>query len=186
MDVARFNPPLHRLHLMRNELGVRTIFNAAARMVNPADATAHWVGISHPPYFDLTLSTLQRMKSARVVILRGVEGGPEPSVTSETQGFLMLEGQRTALSLSVEHWGFQRAARADLPGGTGAAQAEWIRGILSGAVVGPSRDWVIVTAACGLYAAGACVDLAAGCKQAEAALTGRSGWEKLREIATAC
>ncbi|MBI1840383.1 MAG: hypothetical protein HYR88_05965, partial [Verrucomicrobia bacterium] len=73
LDVARFNPPLHRFQLLRNELGVRTLFNAVARIVDPAESGCHLIGISHPPYFEKTLSALRRFGSRRVLIIRGVE-----------------------------------------------------------------------------------------------------------------
>ncbi len=182
LDVARFNPPLHRFHLWRNELGVRTIFNAVARMANPARSDRHLLGIAHPYYFDLTLQALQKTGSKRTLILRGVEGGPEPSLAAKTQGFFMDDSTPVACGIEGEKIGLARVSREAIPGGDAVAQATLIRQILAGEVSGPPRDWVLLTAAAGLFAAGFCPTLADGRAEAEAQLTSGAGEKKLLQM----
>ena len=184
-DVAQFNPPLYRFHLFRNELGVRTIFNAIARTSNPSSASCHLIGVSHPPYLDLTLETLRRMGSSRALVLRGVEGGPEPSATSETKGILMNDGQQSDVTLSPTQIGFPLAARADVSGGDAGAQAARVLGILDGTIAGPLRHWTLLTAATGLWAAGCCTTLQEGFEAAEAQLVSGGGLKKLQQALTA-
>ncbi len=181
-DVAQFNPPLHRFHLFRNELGVRTIFNAIARTSNPANAACHLIGVSHPPYLDLTLETLRRMGSSRALVLRGVDGGPEPSATSETKGVLMNEGHRSDVTLSPTQIALPLAARADVAGGDVGAQAARVLGVLDGTILGPLRHWTLLTAATGLFAAGCCATLQEGFSAAEAQLVGGGGLKKLQQV----
>jgi len=181
-DVAQFNPPLHRFLLFRNELGVRTIFNAIARTSNPANALCHLIGVSHPPYLDLTLETLQRMGSSRALVLRGMEGGPEPSATSETKGVLMYEGRRSDVTLSLVQIGLPLSGRADVTGGDATVQAARVRGVLNGTVGGPLRHWTLLTAATGLWAAGYCVTLQKGFEVAEAQLVAGGGFKKLQQV----
>ena len=183
LDVAKFNPPLYRFHRLRNELGVRTVFNTVSRMVDPAGAGLHFIGISHPPYFETTLEVLKRLKSKRVLILRGVEGGPEPSITSETKGFLSDNGRTDPVSLPVKEVGLAWASRSDIPGGDPEEQGKLIEEILSGAASGPVRDWVALTAAYGLCAAGLRPTPAEGWKLADQTLSGGGGYRKLKEAA---
>lgn len=185
LDVAKFNPPLHRFQLLRNELGVRTIFNAVSRMVDPADSGRHLIGISHPPYFEKTLEILKLLGSRRVLIVRGVEGGPEPSIASETKGFLAVNGEANSLSITAAELGLSWAKRGDLPGGTPEEQAALIEKILAGEQGGPAREWVLLTAAAGLLAIGEASDLAAGWRRAEQALAEGAGLRKLKESVAA-
>ena len=175
LDVAQFNPPLGRFHQLRNELGVRTIFNAVSRAINPAGAGAHFVGISHPPYFSLTLAALKQAGSERALIVRGVEGGPEPSAISETQGWRLDENGEHPLSLAPDQIGFKKVRRIEIPCGDADEQAALTRGILAGTISGPPRDWVIYIAACGLYAAGKCASLAEAKERIEMQLENRAG-----------
>ena len=184
-DVAQFNPPLHRFHLLRNELGVRTIFNAVARTSNPANASCHLIGVSHPPYLELTLETLRRIGSSRALVLRGVEGGPEPSATSETKGVLMHEGQNSAITISPTQVGLLPAVRADVSGGDAAVQSAQVLGILDGTITGPLRYWTLLTAATGFYAAGYCTTLQEGFHAAEAQLVCGNGLKKLHQVCRA-
>jgi len=181
LDVAKFNPPLHRFHLLRNELGVRTLFNAVCRMVDPADSGRHLIGISHPPYFEKTLEVLKLLGSRRILIVRGVEGGPEPSITSETKGFLALNGEATAISITAKELRLSWAKRSDIPGGMPEEQAGLVEQILAGERVGPVREWVLLTAAAGLLAAGEVSTLSDGWKRAERALIDGAGLGKLKE-----
>jgi anthranilate phosphoribosyltransferase len=182
LDVAQFNPPLHRFHLWRNELGVRTIFNAVARLANPARANRHLIGIAHPYYFDLTLQVLRQTESKRTLILRGVEGGPEPSLTAKTQGFCMDNASTVACGVEGDPIGLTRVSREEIPGGDAATQAALIRNILTGEISGPPRDWAVLTAAAGLFAAGFCPTLADGRAEAEAQLTSGAGEKKLMQM----
>ncbi|HZR46100.1 MAG TPA: hypothetical protein VFA47_05330 [Candidatus Manganitrophaceae bacterium] len=181
LDVARFNPALHRFQALRNELGVRTIFNAVSRMADPAGAGQHLIGITHPPYFESTTEVLARLGSRRLLILRGVEGGPEPSITSQTTGFLSENGKSEPVIFPMEPLGLSWARRSEAVGGSPGEQALLTEKILSGKAEGPMRDWTLMTAAYGLFASGKAPALSDGWKRAEAALSGREGRERLRE-----
>lgn len=185
LDVAKFNPPLHRFQLLRTELGVRTLFNAVCRMVDPADSGRHLIGISHPPYFEKTLEVLKRLGSRRTLIVRGVEGGPEPSITSETKGFLAINGEAAALSIAAAELGLSWAKRSEIPGGEPEEQAGLVEKILAGEKVGPVREWVLLTAVTGLLAAGEAPTLLDGWKRAEQVLNEGAGLRKLKESAGA-
>jgi anthranilate phosphoribosyltransferase len=182
LDVAKFNPALHRFQLLRNELGVRTLFNAVCRMADPAGSGLHWIGISHPPYFETTLETLKPLRSKRIVIVRGVEGGPEPSMTSETQGFLFHDGKTEPITFPIKETGRSWARRADIPGGDASDQADLTKKILSGELSGPARDWTLLTAAYGLLAGGKCRSLIEGWNMAEEGLANKKGAAKLEEV----
>lgn len=184
LDVARFNPPLHRFQLLRNELGVRTIFNAVSRMADPAGTGRHLIGISHPPYFESTMEVLARLGSRRLLILRGVEGGPEPSITAQTTGFLSENGKSEPVLFPMAPPGLTWARRSEVGGGSPAEQAFLAEKILSGEAGGPMRDWTLLTAAYGLFASGKAPALSDGWKMAEAALSGRGGWAQLTETRT--
>ncbi|WP_168060924.1 anthranilate phosphoribosyltransferase [Candidatus Manganitrophus noduliformans] len=185
LDVAKFNPPLHRFQLLRTELGVRTLFNAVCRMVDPADSGRHLIGISHPPYFEKTLEVLKRLGSRRTLIVRGVEGGPEPSITSETKGFLAVNGEAAPLSIAAAEFGLSWAKRSDIPGGEPEEQAGLVEKILAGEKIGPVREWVLLTAAAGLLAVGEAPTLVDGWKRAEQVLNEGAGLRKLKESAAA-
>lgn len=181
LDVARFNPPLHRFQMLRNELGVRTIFNAVSRMADPAGAGKHLIGITHPPYFESTTGVLNELGTQRLLILRGVEGGPEPSITSQTTAFLSENGKSEPISFPMDPLGLSWARRPEIGGGSPGEQADLTEKILSGEAGGPVRDWTLMTAAYGLFASGRAPDLSEGWKRAGAALSGRGGWAQLTE-----
>ncbi|HET6371602.1 MAG TPA: anthranilate phosphoribosyltransferase [Nitrospiria bacterium] len=182
LDVSRFNPSLHRFQLLRVELGVRTVFNAVSRMVDPASSAVHLVGVSHPPYLELTVKTLKALGSRRAVVLRGVEGGPEPSMTGETKGLELVDGEFRPLTLSPASIGLPIAKREEIVGGPPDTQAETIRKIFSNGTHGPYREWTLWTAAVAFYAAGTTPDLAKGLALAAETIENGAAFRKLSSL----
>src|SRR5207244_2132896 len=71
----------------------------AARLMNPARASVSIIGISHPPYFEKIAEALRMMGSPRALILRGVEGEPELSISSVTKAIELRDDRITPLTI---------------------------------------------------------------------------------------
>ncbi len=190
LDIADFNPPLCRFQYLRGELGVRTIFNAVSRMIDPAKSGRHLIGISHPPYFEKTLDVLRHLGSHRAIVLRGVEGGPEPSVTSDTKAYIYTsDSAPSQLTFSIEAMGVKKGHRTQIAVDDPSTHISICKQILSGEGASDRSDafytlrhWILWTTAFGLYAAGACPTVQDGWKTAEKALLNGQGWEKYQQL----
>src|SRR5206468_8331989 len=69
---------------VRRELGVRTIFNILGPLTNPAGARNQVLGVFHPDLVGIQARVLQRLGSRHVMVVYGVEGLDEISVSGET------------------------------------------------------------------------------------------------------
>ncbi len=73
-----FRPELARLLPLRQELGLRTLWNTVEKCANPLDATAQIIGIFHEPIIDKLRHALDRngiTPSRRILFVCGSEGG---------------------------------------------------------------------------------------------------------------
>jgi len=69
---------------VRKELGVRTIFNILGPLTNPASAPNQLMGVFHPDLVGIQVRVLQRLGSEHVLIVYGMNGMDEVSLSGET------------------------------------------------------------------------------------------------------
>jgi anthranilate phosphoribosyltransferase len=118
----------------------------------------------------------------RALILRGVEGAPELSISGVTR-VLELSGERTIpLALQPKDVG--------MPGGHSQDMAKrdqegaWLRRLLADQVRGGARDWVLLNAALLLYASGRAPSISAAVPLVTRALESGDAARKLAEAAS--
>ena len=69
---------------VRRELGVRTLFNILGPLTNPAGAGNQLIGVFHPDLVGILARVLQRLGSRHVMVVHGVEGLDEISLSGDT------------------------------------------------------------------------------------------------------
>ncbi len=77
---------------VRRELGVKTIFNILGPLTNPAGAKQQVMGVFHPDLVGIQARVLQRLGSRRVMIVHGLEGLDELSISGPTAVGELKEG----------------------------------------------------------------------------------------------
>lgn len=165
-----FAPLLHQAmkHVapVRKRLGVPTIFNLLGPLANPAGAAFQLLGVGRREIQPLLADALRRLGTRRAVVVHGLEGLDEVSLSGPTWVAEVGPG-----GVRWFQWG---PADFDLPPQAtdglvveGPQQsAEVIRRVLAGQR-GPARDVVVLNAAAALWVAGraespaACARLAA-------------------------
>ena len=182
LDIGLYHPLVFRFLEMRKELGVRSFFQPVARMLNPARAWTSLIGMSHPPYFEKIAEALRMLGTPRALILRGLEGEPELSISSVTKAIELREDRITPLTLQPKDFElmFERIEHLASPGVDG--EAELIRKVLGNAVKGSQRDWVLMNAAMILYAGGKAASIRAALPLAQEALASGAAKKKLAEL----
>ena len=182
LDIGLYHPLVFRFLEMRKELGVRTLFQPVSRMLNPARARASIIGMSHPPYFEKIVEGLPMLGTPRALVVRGLEGEPELSVSSVTKAIELRDDRITPLTLQPKDFGmmFERIEDLASPGADG--EAELIAKILGNAVKGSQRDWALMNAAMILYAGGKAASLRTALPFAQEALASGAAKKKLQEL----
>lgn len=185
LDIGLYHPPVYRFLEMRQELGVRNVFHPIARLLNPARAASQVVGLSHPPHFEKTVEALRMLGCPRGLVIRGVEGDPELSLSAVTR-VLELRNERIApLGVAPKDFGLPSGSTREMAGFPPAQrdkEADLLRRILQNKTQGGPRDWVLMNAAMVLYAAGKSDSLTAGYHMARSAIEEGAAARKLDDL----
>jgi anthranilate phosphoribosyltransferase len=154
---------------VRKELGVRTIFNILGPLTNPASAPNQLMGVFHRDLVGIQVRVLQRLGSEHVMVVHGMNGMDEISLSGETLVGELKNGEVTEYTVHPSDFGLPvfdaRALRV-------ADQQESVRCIQRALANedGPVRDVVLLNAGAALYCAGVADTMNEGVRQARDAV----------------
>jgi len=132
---------------------LRTIFNLLGPLTNPAGASAQVVGVYSLDLVEKVAEALSRLGVHRALVVHGLDGLDEITVTGPTRIAEVREGKVRTYEVTPEEFGIKRARLEDISGGNAETNAAIIREILAGNK-SPRRDVVLLNAAAALVAAG--------------------------------
>lgn len=151
---------------IRKELGFRTVFNILGPLTNPASPTRFVLGVYDGYLLEPLAQVLTKLGVTDGMVVFGEAVLDELSTACDTRVCEFHGSERRTYTLTPEHFGFARATRDDLRGGTPQENAQVTRGILDGTIRDARRDTVLMNAGAGLYIGGAADSLEAGVARA--------------------
>ena len=164
----RFHPGMRHAGPVRRELGIRTVFNFAGPLANPARVRRQVVGVADGTMASTVARVLIANEAERAMVVFGHDGLDELTVAAPSTLLEVRDGLVTEHSIEPEQFGFKRQKHAPAGGDT-TANAELARRVLDGEP-GPHRDIVVLNAAAGLVVAGVVDELGQGIDAAITAL----------------
>lgn len=166
---------------VRRELGVRTLFNILGPLTNPAGARNQIMGVFHPDLVGIQARVLQRLGSRHVLVVYGVEGLDEISVSGETMVGELKDGEVREYAVHPRQFGIQACSLSELQVSDSAQSRELLLSALENKP-GPARDIVAVNGGAAIYAAGLAESLEAGVDKARVVLASGAARRKLDEL----
>jgi anthranilate phosphoribosyltransferase len=163
-----YHPALARLAAIRRGIGRRTIFNLLGPLANPASVTRQLVGIARPDYVRLYAEALSLMGVERAMIVSGLEGLDELSISGPSQ-LAVIDGEVREARVSPADAGLAPHPADALRGGDAAFNAAALSRLLDGEA-GAYRDATLLNAAGALIVAGRADEWADGVAQAAEAI----------------
>jgi anthranilate phosphoribosyltransferase len=163
---------------VRRELGVKTIFNILGPLTNPAGAKRELMGVFHPDLVGIQARVLQRLGSRHVMIVHGLEGLDEISISGPTMVGELKNGQIEEYHVAPADFGLRthgpNAIRVE-----GVEQSKAMVLAALGNESGAARDIVALNAGASIYVAGLTPTMAEGVKKAQDVLAGGAARKKL-------
>ena len=155
--VFLFAPVMHsamkHVQPARRELRLRTVFNLLGPLTNPARASAQVVGVYSLDLVEKLAEALSMLGLHRAVVVHGLDGLDEITITSPTRIAEVREGKIRTYEVTPEEFGMRRAQLEDISGGDATTNAAIIGRVLAGEK-SPRRDVVLLNSAAALVAAG--------------------------------
>ena len=155
MFAQAFHPAMKYAAAPRREIGVRTVFNILGPLTNPAGAEYQVIGVPSPELGDKIAAALCRLGIKRALVVHGLNGIDELSISGQSMTWEINDGQVTSArrQLKPEDLGLNSAAGSSVLGGTPRENASITRSVLCGER-SSRRDVVLLNAAAGIYTSG--------------------------------
>jgi len=166
---------------VRKELGVRTIFNILGPLTNPAGAPNQLMGVFHPDLVGIQVRVLQRLGSEHVMVVYGMNGMDEVSLSGETLVGELKDGEVREYVVHPSDFGLPVYDSRVLRVANQQESVACIRRALSNED-GPVRDVVLLNAGAALYCAGVAGSVAEGVKRAREAVASGAAQAKLDQV----
>jgi anthranilate phosphoribosyltransferase len=166
---------------VRKELGVRTIFNILGPLTNPAGAKNQVMGVFHTDLVGIQVRVLQRLGSRHVMVVYGLDGLDEISVSGETMVGELVKGQINEYLFHPSQVGMELYDRRAIQVTTVDESKAMVLAVLDNQP-GPAQNIVALNAGAAIYVAGVAPTLKAGIEAAQKSIRSGAAKRKMEEF----
>jgi anthranilate phosphoribosyltransferase len=166
---------------VRKELGVRTLFNILGPLTNPAGAKRQVMGVFHPDLVGIQVRVLQRLGSKHVMVVYGIDGLDEISISGETMIGELVKGEINEYLMHPSQFGLELFDRRAIQVNTVEESKAMIQAVLDNQP-GPAHNIAAMNAGAALYVAGVASSLKDGVERASKAIKSGAAKQKLEEF----
>ncbi len=177
----KFHPAMRHVAPVRQELGLRTIFNILGPLTNPAKPDFQLLGSYTKSLIKPLAETLKSLGTKAAWVVHGSDGLDELTLTGTSSVVSLKDGVINEFEVSPEDAGLPRASLEDLKGGDPEQNASALIEAISG-VETPYRNAVVYNAAAGLVIAGKADNLKDGAKLAGEAIDSGKAHSILKKL----
>ncbi len=129
----KYHPSMRHAGPVRKEIKIRSIFNLAGPLSNPAMPTHQLVGVGKRELMEPYAETLKLLKRKRALVVHGRNGMDEISLAQVTEGLYVHEdGHIDDFVLDPSDFGVEMIELADLVINSAEESAEKIKNVLKG------------------------------------------------------
>jgi len=166
---------------VRQELGIRTLFNVLGPLANPAHASSQVLGVYDEKLVDPMAKVLAQLNIKNAMVIHGQDGFDEASISAPTTIVEVHDGEYHKYEITPEQFGLKRAQKSEVIGGTPDENAQITLDILNGQT-GAKRDIILLNSALAIHTAKPEIDLASAIEMARKAIDDGSAINKLNEF----
>ena len=166
----------------RRETGIRTVFNILGPLANPANTNYILLGVYDKELLKPMGEVLINLGIKRAMLVYGNDKLDEISISDNTSVCEIQDNEMTFYELNPEDYGFSKASKKEVVGGTAEENAQITLGILNGKIRDAKRDIVLLNAGCALYVCGKAESIKSGIELAAASIDGGWAAAKLNQL----
>ena len=178
----KYHTSMKYVGAIRKELGFRTVFNILGPLTNPSKPNYFLLGVYDHYLVEPVAKVLTKLGVERGFVVYGMDKLDEISISAPTLVCEIRDGFYRTSTITPEQFGFQRASKEDIVGGTPVENAQLTKDILANKIQGPRRDIVCMNAGLGFYIYGKAASMEEGVKLADQIITEKKGLETLEKL----
>lgn len=165
-----YHPALKNSHSARTELGIRSIFNILAPLLNPANAPHLLLGVYDKSLCLALAKVCHKLGCRHVLVVHAEDGLDEISIGAPTFVAELNRGDIHTYTIKPEEFGIPRSGLEAITVSNSIESFELFNAVLEDQA-SPARDIVILNAGAAIYAADLCESLHDGMTRARVALS---------------
>jgi len=177
-----FHPAMKYAGPSRKEIGIRTIFNILGPLTNPAGAKHQLLGVFSEKLTELMSLVLQNLGSTEVMVVHGMDGMDEITITDRTKISHLKNGNIKNYFIEPKSFRMNRCTKEELIGGTVNENIKIANDVLKGIEAGAKRDIVLLNTAAALVVGQIAKDINEGIAKAKEAIDRGAAFKKLEEL----
>jgi len=177
----KFHTAMRHVAPIRQELGIRTIFNVLGPLLNPAAPTHQLMGVYSEALVEPIAHVLKQLNTKAAWVVHGHDGVDELSLSGASKVAELKDGEVNCFIITPEDAGMERMSLDAIKGGTPQENANAMLQLLSG-VESAYRNAVVYNAAAGLIVAGKVPDLKAGVQMAREGIDSGKAYGVLKKL----
>ena len=178
----KYHTSMKYVGAIRKELGFRTVFNILGPLTNPSKPNYFLLGVYDQYLVEPVAKVLTKLGVERGFVVYGMDKLDEISISAPTLVCEIRDGFYRTSTITPEQFGFQRASKEDIVGGTPVENAQLAKDILANKIQGPKRNIVCMNAGLGFYIYGKAASMEEGVKLANQIITEKKGLETLEKL----
>lgn len=176
-----YHQSLKSIGPIRQELGIRTIFNILGPLCNPAMPDNQLMGVYNKELVEPIAKVFKNLNLKRAMVVHGLDGIDELSVCEKSEVSELNNNKIINYQIDPEDYGIKIHSEENLKGGDARFNAEAMLEIFAGAD-NAYADAVILNSAAALYVSGACKNLNEGVKLSKKSLKNGNAKEALKKL----
>lgn len=178
----KFHPAMRHVAPVRQELGLRTIFNILGPLSNPAKPDFQLLGVYDKILTEPLARVLSALGTKAAWVVCGHDGLDELTLTGTSFVSQLKDGTISHFEITPEDASLPRAMLEDVKGGDIGTNAKALEHALSG-VESPHKNAVLYNAGAALIIAGKVADIKAGVAMARDAIDNGGAFRTLKQWA---
>ncbi|MDP5275046.1 anthranilate phosphoribosyltransferase [Chengkuizengella axinellae] len=151
VETEKWCPPLEKMRTIREEIGMRTLFNTVEKYLRFSNSSYMAVGVFHGTVFEKMAKLLSNLGIQKGIIVQGMEGSEDISVEKQTRTLIVKDEQHELFIIDPEVLEMQ----CDFPevNWTVEKQTSTALDVLKGTAELPFHNMVILNSAVRLWVA---------------------------------
>ena len=176
-----FHPAFKHFGQVRQELGVKTIFNILGPLLNPAQPAYQIIGTSNPGDMQLIADACVSLGKKHALVVNGSDGLDEFTLSGSTSVIEILNGKIKTYKLSPEDFGFETVDFSKIAGGSEKFNVRITNDILNGECQSEHLNLVLANVALSLKFMGKVSSYAEGVDKARQVIDSGQAKQKLEQ-----
>lgn len=155
MFAQNYHKSMANVAPVRQDLGIKTVFNLLGPITNPAKPAYQVLGVYKEDLIEPLAEVIKNLGVKRGLVVYGQDVMDEISISAPTSAlfFDTEAGMEERFEIKPQDYGFPAYKKEAIVGGSPEVNAQITRDILSGKEEGAKRDIVLLNAGAGLFTA---------------------------------